>query len=291
MLGHGDPPGPLLGGPPVTALQTAASGTPLPGSTGRTFRALVRAGHPRRRLDRSPLVLDAVFGLINLAGFAILTHWLVAAGPQRAATFGFVAVGIVALLQIQVAAGQTVARTQESLRSGVLEWTLCGPVRPSVVALAGATGPTVQGLIRCVLYLALAIVLLGVPVGAADWWGVTVILVTGTVVTGAVCVLCATAVIALSAGAAVARVLLATLGLVSGVFAPLSQLPAPLAAVGEVLPTQTMVSALRAAMSGAPWVGFWLVLAPSAVLLLVLATVLHRGAVTLARQRGGLHRA
>lgn len=275
----------------MTALETTGPVTAPTVPAAAAFRALVRAGHPRRRLHRSPLVLDAVFGLINLGSFAILTHWLVAAGPDRAATFGFVAVGIAALMQIQVAAGQTVARTQESLRSGVLEWTLCGPTRPPVLALATAAGPTLQGLIRCVLYLALAIALLGVPVGHASWWGVTVVLVTGTLVTWGVCILCAAAAVALSAGATVARIVLAGLGLVSGVFAPLSQLPAPLAAVGEVLPTHTAIAALRAALSGAPWAGLWLLLAPTAVVLLVLATALHQGAVTIARHRGGLHRA
>lgn len=275
----------------MTALQATGAATTPSVPAVRSFRALVRAGHPRRRLHRSPLVLDAVFGLINLGSFAILTHWLVAAGPDRAATFGFVAIGIAALMQIQVAAAQTMTRTQESLRSGVLEWTLCGPVRPPVSALATAAGPTLQGLIRCVLYLALAIALLGVPVGAASWWGVTVVLLTGTIVTWGVCIVCAAVVIALSAGATLARVLLAGLGLVSGVFAPLSQLPAPLAAVGEVLPTHTAIAALRAALSGAPWGGLWLLLAPTAVILLVLATALHWGAVTIARHRGGLHRA
>lgn len=275
----------------MTTTRTPTAPPTPPATALDGFRALLRAGHPRRRLHRSPLVLDAVFGLVNLASFALLTHWLVGAGPDRAAAFGFVAVGIAALMQIQVAAGQTVARTQESLRSGVLEWTLCGPVRPPVLALATAAGPTLQGLVRCVLYLALAVVLLGVPVGGADWWGVAVVLLTGTVVTWAVCVLCAAATIALSAGATVARVLLAGLGLVSGVFAPLSQLPAPLAVVGEMLPTHTAVAALRATLSGGPWAGLWLLLAPTALILLVLAVALYLGAVRFARHRGGLHRA
>ena len=275
----------------MTALQAVvAPAVPAP-SALRMFRALVRAGHPRRRLHRSPLVLDAVFGLINLASFAISTHWLVAAGPGRSATFGFVAVGISVLMQIQVAAGQTVTRTQESLRSGVLEWTLCGPARPAVHAMATTLAPSAQGLLRCMLYLLLAIVMLGLPIGDADWWGVAVVLMTATVVTWSICVLCAAAVIAVPAGSTVARVLLAGLGLVSGVFAPLSQLPGPLAAVGEVLPSHLAVAALRAALSGAPWAGLWCVLAPTAVLSLLLSALLQHGAITFARHRGGLHRA
>ena len=259
-------------------------------STAGRFAALVRVGHPRRRPLRSPLVLDVVFGLCNLASFAVLTHWLVDTGPARAATFGFVAVGVAALLQVQVAAGQGVARTQDALRAGVLEWTLCGPVRPVVVALADGVAPTVQGAIRCALYLALAVLLLGVPVSGADWWGVAVLLLTGTLVTWAICIGCTALTIAAPAGAAVARVGLAALGLVSGVFAPLSQLPAPLAAAGEVLPTHLAIAGLRAALGGAPWAGTWIALAPTAVLTLLLALGAYQLAVRVARHRGGLSR-
>lgn len=267
------------------AVRTPRRCDALPGPATSVL-AVIRRDWADHRLFRVPFVLDLVFGTINLAVFLLVTRWL--AGPQAVIHFHYVAVGLAFLLGLQGAVHQTMQRIAREQRVGTLEFQVASGVRPWAILGGPAVLPAGVGQLRMLLYLALAVLLMGLRVDRADRAGVVVMVV----LVGALCIGIATALAAIAlavpGGATAGRVVVAALGLVSGVFVPLDQLPAVLAAVGAWLPTSIALDGLRLVFGGAAWGPTALLLAGWVLVMGLVAVAVSVAALRVARRRGVL---
>lgn len=247
-----------------------------------------------RKLFRLGLLLDVIYGLVNLLTFLFISRvlHLPAAGQFGGAVsyFDFVAVGLAFFLVVQAACTQVVNRAQDEQRSGTLEATAALPVSAHLVALGMGIFPILLGLLRAGVYLTIAIVLLGLTVERADWWGLALILLLGTAAALGLGIALAAVAVAFTQGAAAGRVVVVALSFLSGVYFPVAILPGPLAVIAGALPTTLTVEGLRAALVGAEWGGTAVSLAIVTVLLLPASTWLFRSAMNHARRRGTLTR-
>ena len=268
--------------------------TPRPTApgAGTVLLAVLRRDSGEGHLLRWPLVLDICFGVINLAVFLLVSQWVAVGGPagRGESTFAFVAVGVSYLLVVQVACTQVALRVREEQQSGTLEALVTSGAPLPVIGLASALYPALVGSLRCVLYLVGAGVFLGLPLGRTHWVGVLVLLALGGLVALALATVLAAAVVAVPHGGTIGRVALAALGLASGVFVPVAQLPGPLHAIGMLLPTRPVLDGLRAAVAGTGWATPAWLSAVWALVLLPVAGALYGGAVRVARRRGALSR-
>ena len=244
---------------------------------------------------RAPLLLDLGFGLINLASFLfisrVLHHADLGALGGAATYFDFVAVGLAYLLVVQSTCSQLISRVQEQQRSGTLEMMMAMPVSPRLVAVGMGTYPTLLGLLRSVIYLAVAGAVLGMNLQHADWWGTAVMLLLGSAAALGAGIALAACTVAFTHGSAVGRTAVVAIGFLSGAYFPILVLPAPLRAVATVLPTRMAIDGLRAALAGVTWAGTAMVLAGITILGLPFATLLFSCALASARRKGTLVRA
>jgi ABC-2 type transport system permease protein len=276
--------GPIRG--PIRGLIRGLTGG-WAGGPSIALLAVIRRDWRDHRLFRVPFLLDLVFGTINMAVFLLVTRWLVA-GPQAMLHFHYVALGLAFLLALQGAVHQAVQRITQEQRTGTLEFQVASGVRPWAILGGLAVVPAAAGQLRMLLYLALAGLLLDLRLGAADWPGVVVVVgLSGALCVGLAATLAALAV-AVPGGATAGRVAIAALGLVSGVFVPLDQLPPALCAIGSVLPTTAALDGLRLVFGGAVWGPAALALSGWVVAVGLVAAAASGVAVRVARRRGAL---
>jgi ABC-2 type transport system permease protein len=127
----------------------------------------------------------------------------------------------------------------------------------STVELAvGLTGAGyLLAAVRVMLYLAVAIIALGVAAPQADPLGVLVAVVVGCAAFMCIGIALLALGVAFRRGEALGRVALFGLTFLSGAYFPVSRLPGALRAVADVLPPTLALDALRAALFGGG--GYW----------------------------------
>ncbi|WP_328347814.1 ABC transporter permease [Micromonospora sp. NBC_00421] len=261
---------------------------------GRAVLALIRRDLGDRQLLRLPLLLDLVFGVVNLLVFLFISRVLTppgAAHPLGATTyFDFVAVGIVFMLVLQAATTQLTSRVTREQRGGTLELLVAQPVPASALAVGTAAYPFLLALLRAGVYLLLLHALFGLHTGRADWWGVVAVLVAGSAAMMGIGIGLAGFAVAAGHGEAAARLLVVGVSFVSGTYFPVTALPGDLPALTAVLPSRIALDGLRAALSGGAWAGSALTLLAATVLLLPLSTWVFGRALRIAAARGTLTR-
>lgn len=263
-------------------------------SSLRVLSSYLRRDLSDRKVFRLGLALDVVYGLVSLLTFLFISRVLhqTQSGQLGGAGsyFDFVAVGLAYFLVVQAACTQIAGRAVDEQRSGTLEMTAALPVSPQVVALGFGIFPILLGLVRMAVYLLIAILLLGLAVGDADWLGLVVMLLLGTAAALGLGIALAAMALAFTQGAAAGRVFVVGLSFLSGVYFPVTVLPEPLAAVARILPTTLAVQGLRAALVGGAWGGTAVLLAAGAVVLLPAATALFCWSLRYIKRRGALTR-
>lgn len=283
------PPTPLLAPP-------AAAGRPDRWAGPRAVTALVVRELAERRSLRLPLLMDLVFGVLNLLLFLFISRVLTvppdAAGFAHSARyFDFVAVGITFMVVVQAASTQVTGRIVAEQRAGTLEMLAGQPV-PLWALAAGLAGyPFLVALLRAGVYLALLATLLGLRVERADWVGVVVVLLLGGVSMAGVGIGLMAFTVATGHGDAAARLLVVALAFLSGTYFPVAALPPALAAVTGGLPSRVALDGLRHALAGADWAGAALTLAGAAAVLLPLSIWIFGRTLRRATDRGTLTRA
>lgn len=247
-----------------------------------------------RRVFRIGLALDVVYGLVSLLTFVFISRVLhqVPSGKLGGAGnyFDFVAIGLAYFLVVQAACTQIAGRATDEQKSGTLEMTAALPVSPHLVALGFGIFPILLGLVRTTAYLSIAILLLGLTVDRANWFGLGVMLLLGTAAALGLGIALGALALAFHHGSAAGKVFVVALSFLSGVYFPVSVLPGPLAGLAQVLPTSLAIQGLRAALVGGDWVGTALLLAGVTVVLLPVTTGLFCWSMRHAKRRGALTR-
>lgn len=240
-------------------------------------------------------MLDVAYGLVNLLLFFFISqvvHRPGASAPVGTASyFDFVAVGLAYLLVVQATCTHLIAKVQQQQRSGTLESTVALPVSPPLIAVGMGAYPAIIGIGRTALYLMAATALLGLQVGQADWWGLTLVLILGAAAALAVGITLAAAAVAFAHGATFGRLAVVALGFLSGAYFPVSALPTPLQWISAALPTRMAIDGMRIALVGGAWGATAAILLTAATVALPLSALLFAQALRRARRTGTVSRA
>lgn len=256
--------------------------------------AFVRRDAAQGRALRIPLLLDLVFGLVNLVAFVFISRAVHGGGStfERNGTsyFDFVAVGIAFMLVVQAAVTQATVRIAEEQRTGTIEQLIASRTPVAAIALGLGAYQVLFAMVRTAVYLLLAGVFLGLDLHRTDWLGLVVVLLLGGIATAAIGVLLAALAIAVTFGTSGSRVVLIGLTFFSGTYFPVATLPAWAQDVGWALPTRFALNGLRSAISGSSWVDSAAALACTAVVGMPLSVLAFSAAIRWASRRGSLVR-
>jgi ABC-2 type transport system permease protein len=260
----------------------------------RTTLFFLRRDLSDGNMFRSSLLLDLGFGLLNMVSFLFISRALQHPGgsvPGGAATyFDYVAVGLAYMLVVQATCSQLLSRVLEHQRSGTLEALVASPLSPRLMAVGLGAYPTLLGLLRSIVYLAVAGTALGMNVSGADWFGTGVVLILGAGAALSIGIALAAFAVAFRPGAAAGKTVIVGLGFLSGAYFPVSALPDPLPWVCAVLPTRMAIDGLRVALTGGAWIPDALLLAGTTAVGLPLAAWGFTRALGHARRTGTLVR-
>jgi ABC-2 type transport system permease protein len=255
--------------------------------------AFARRDLASRRTTKLALVLDLVFGALNLVVFQFIGRLLrhPAPGPvaQAGGYFSFAAVGIAFFLVIQTATTGITRQMRDEQRSGTLELVVAQPAGPASVALGMAGFPFGFATIRAFAYLLVAAAL-GLGTSHANWAGAAVVLLAAAPSMAAVGIVLAAVAMTVQGGDVLARFVAFGLGFLSGAYFPVSELTPAVRALTTVLPSRVALDGQRAALAGASW---W----PAAATLVVcdfvtlpLAVAIFTASLRRARRQGRLTR-
>jgi ABC-2 type transport system permease protein len=207
---------------------------------------------------------------------------------NHASYFAFLLVGIVALPVLTGA--MTIAQfVRQELVAGNFERFLVSPTGPVVGILAMLLFPLAFALLLAVITMALGIVLFGVHVHLGSIPLTLAVMTLGCIAFASIGLLFVAALIAFKSSAGVTWVI-AGLGLVGGVYFPLSLFPGWIRWAGNVQPLTPTIELLRHLLVGTPlvhaaWVD-WLKLAGFAAALLPLSTYVLSRSLKLSRGQG-----
>ena len=207
---------------------------------------------------------------------------------NHASYFAFLLVGIVALPVLTGA--MTVAQfVRQELVAGNFERLIVSPTGPVVGILAMLIFPLAFALLLAAITMALGIVLFGVHVELGGIPLTLGVMALGCIAFASIGLLFVAALIAFKSAAGVTWVI-AGLGLVGGVYFPLSLFPGWIRWAGSVQPLTPTIELLRHLLVGTPlahaaWVD-WLKLGAFAAVLLPVATYILSQALKLSRAQG-----
>jgi ABC-2 type transport system permease protein len=252
------------------------------GGAGRALAAIVARDLSHGAILRTPLLLDLVFGVVNLVVFLFISRML----THAATYFDFVAIGITFMLVVQAACLQLVTKVLREQIAGTLEMLTVQPVRTWELAVGLGGYPIISALVRAGAYLAILSLVLGLHVGQASWLGVVTLLTVSSAAVLGIGIALAAVALVIGHGTALARVVVVGLSFVSGTYFPASHLPAPVERLAAVLPTRIALDGLRAAVAGDPWAGAAAALLVASVVLLPLSVWMFGRAIKIAGRRG-----
>jgi len=202
--------------------------------------------------------------------------------------FAFLLVGIVALPVLTGA--MTVAQfVRQELVAGNFERILVSPTGPVIGILAMLLFPVAFALLLAAVTLALGVVLFGVHLHLGGIPVTLAVMALGCIAFAAIGLLFVATLIAFKSSAAITWVI-AGLGLVGGVYFPLSLFPGWIRWAGSVQPLTPTIDLLRhelvgASLAHAAWAD-WVKLTAFAAVLLPVATYILSQSIKLSRSQG-----
>jgi len=243
---------------------------------------------------RLPFVADLSWGVIDLVLYYFISKVV---GPDPGADlqgaptyFAFALAGILMSLVIESATSEISGRIRGEQLTGTLELLCAQPVRTGQLALGYAAFPLAFSVVRVFVYLAIAVVVLGMTTAQTDWLGVVVILgLSGFAFLG-LGILAAAATIVFKQGEAIVEAAIFAMTFVSGALFPLSVLPDWLEPIGRAMPTSFAFEGLRDALfQGGGWGTEAAALAAIAVVGLPLCIWIFGAALARAKRAGTLN--
>jgi ABC-2 type transport system permease protein len=231
----------------------------------RVVGAIVRRDYLITRSYRLPFILDAFYGVLEVAVYFFISrtfHGFTPGTLQGAPSyFAFAATGIAVSVVVVAAASGLAQRLREEQLTGTLEALVAQPVTSAELSLGLAGFPLLFALVRAAFYLAVAGIWMDLDLSRTSWPGlILILLVTGTslsvlgILTGAV-------VLVLKRGDVLANMILFGMTILCGAVFPISVLPDWLEPLGRILPLRFAFDGARAALfQGEGWGNDFLVL-------------------------------
>lgn len=277
----------------MLSVVTRASPYRASARTGHLVAAFMRRDLANVRSYRFPFVLDAFFGILQLAVYYFLSKTFgdVGSAELNGAPnyFAFAAVGVVISLVIESSVQGVAERVRQGQVSGSLEALLAQPVSAFQLCLALTAFPFAFAVARGTVYLIVAGFFMGLDLGDADWIGLGVMFFTIAAALVGIGVIAGAVVLVFKRGEAITGMLVFGMTLITGAVFPVSALPDWLEAVGSVLPLSFAFDGARDALfQGSGWEpealalgGFALVALPAGVWIFAQALGAVRKAGTL----------
>lgn len=246
------------------------------GPRAHVLRALVRRDWLIQRSYRTPFISDLVFGFLNLVVYYFISravHPNVASQLDGAPTyFAFATAGIVLAAVLGGSVIVITRRIREEQLTGTLELLVAQPISSAELALGLAGFPFLFAALRALLFLLLAVLLLGLPVTHLNPLGLVVALAASGLAFTAIGVALGAVVLLVKRADALGAALVAGMALLGGAFFPTHVLSPWMRPLSYVVPTRYAFSAIRGAQFGQiDWLG------PSAILVAFTAVVLPLG--------------
>jgi len=259
----------------------------------RAMLALVRRDYGVVRSYRLVLVMDLVFGVLNLILFFFISRTFdgAATAPLGGAPdyFAFVVVGIVVTLVVEAAIASLATRVREEQLTGTLELLAAQPVTPTEVSLGMNGLQFLFATLRIALYLLLAGLWLGLDLSNASWPGFVIMLAAIWVAMLSLGILAGAVVIVLKRGDSLVGLAVFGMALLSGAFFPVSVLPDWLEPISKLVPTRYAYDGIRSALyTGEGWAGDALFLVAFGAVFLPLAIWAFGRALAAAKRAGSL---
>jgi len=259
---------------------------------GHVLVALTRREAAIARSYPLARVLALVFGVLNLTLYFFISQTLSPSGPEQLAPapsyFAYAAAGVAIATVVQAATATLARRVREEQLTGGLEALLVQPVTGLELALGLAGFPFFLGFARVLVYLAVAALLLALPLEDADPAGVATVLVLTAPAFAGIGIALAAAVLLVKRAEALVSLAMFALFFASGAYFPTSELPEWMQRLAQLTPTFHACQGMRAALYGGSWTDDALALAACAAVALPLACLLFTAAVGRARLLGSL---
>ena len=228
--------------------------TPAPVQARAWVAAFVRRDWSIARSYRLQLILELASIPLALAVFFFVSRLvdrsqLPSDADLRQGYFSFVAVGLTVMRMVQVAFTSFCVKIRDEQTGGTFEALLASPVSPSVIVVGSAAFDLLRAIVTGLVTLLVAAAFgVNFDVGPGSALGLGVGLPALIVTFSAVGVVLAACVVVFKQVAALLGLVTAALGLLAGVYFPITYLPGPLEAVADALPITWGIDVLRAAL-------------------------------------------
>ena len=236
--------------------------------------------------------LTLAFGTLNLTLYFFISRTLSPSRPEQLGAaptyFAFAAAGVAIATVVQASTATLARRVREEQLTGGLEALLVQPLTGLELALGLAGFPFFLGFARVILYLAVAALLLALPLGDADPAGGAIILALTAPAFSGIGIAIAAAVLLIKRAEALVSLAMFGLFFASGAYFPTSELPDWTERIAHLTPTLHACQGLRAALYGGSWGGDAVALAACDAVIFPVACLLFTAAVRHARLVGSV---
>ena len=206
------------------------------------------------RSYRLPFILDAFYGVLNLAVYFFISRafgGVEISDLQGAPSyFAFAAVGMVLATVVDTASDAIAYKIRDEQLSGTLEALLTQPLSAAQICLGAIAFPSLFALARACLYLSVAAAWMHLDVSHTSWLGVLLMMFLSGVALAAFGIVAAATVLVIKRGEVLASMTLFAMGILSGSVFPVAVLPGWLEAVSRVLPLRYALDGTRHALFG-----------------------------------------
>jgi ABC-2 type transport system permease protein len=259
----------------------------------RVTAAIVRRDYLITRSYKLPFVLDAFYGLLELAVYFFISrtfHGFVPGRLQGAPSyFAFAAAGIAVAVVVGGAASGLARRLREEQLTGTLEALVVQPLTSAEICLGLAGFPLLFAIARAAVYLAVAGVWMDLDLSQLSWPGLILLLVVTGTSLSVLGILSAAIVLVLKRGEILAGMLIAAMTVLSGSVFPISALPDWLEPLGRILPLRFAFDGVRAALfRGEGWGSDFVVLLSFSVVGLAVAIAVFDRALDFSKKAASL---
>jgi ABC-type multidrug transport system permease subunit len=244
----------------------------------RSLRAFLAVAWSEASVDWRPLLLALVGVVLGLTSQLYLGRFVDAGShPQLASSYSaFLIVGLA-------------LRVREAQRSGALEAFLATPLSVPSLLVGVAAYDVLFAVLRLVGYLAIGVLIFGVPIASAHWPTVMGAIALSSLAFVGLALLGAGLTLELRRSDPLSMVIGALSIIAGDVLYPSTVLPSFVRAIGAFLPLRPALEALRGGFGGELCSAALLTLVAQAVVLITIGTIGFAWAYQRARRRGTLY--
>jgi len=238
--------------------------------------------------------MDLLFGFANLILYFFISRTFTGVGRTAGlhgapSYFAFALVGIVITVVMSAASTSLGMRIREEQLMGTLEALVVQPLTSFELAVGLVGFPFLFAMLRALVYLGIAWAWLDVDLSRADWGGVVLVFLSGSLALTSIGIALGAVVLVIKKGDVLASLTVFALGLIGGSLFPISVLPDWLEPVAKIAPMRFAFDGLRSALyRGSGWSEDAIILALLGALTFPVAVWIFNRSLRFAKRKGSL---